>query len=204
MKPVKGLILSSLLGLVACSSAPVHYYTLQPAVLPVAAGAARAAAPFQLEVMPVGMPAQVDQSELVIRQNNGRLAILDNDRWSAALGDEFQLALSGQLEQALGVRDLHGLPLAPEQPVLQLRADVRRFESVPGYYALVDMVWSLKLQGPDHKERVLNCGSQVRQTTGPVDLASLVQAHQQVIARRAMAMAGAARRWAADPAAGCP
>ena len=191
-----------LLALTACSSVPTHYYTLLPATTQSLPEVSEAA-PFQLDVLPVRMPIQVDQPELVIRQSNGRLAILDNDRWSVALADEFQSALSDRLERQLGVRNLSSLPRDSDQPLLSLRTDVRRFESVPGYYALVDMVWNLRWQAPGQKVRSLTCSSVVRKPVAEVALGSLVEAHQQVIEALAADIAKTARAWARDPASMC-
>ena len=104
----RALLLCLTLGLAACSSAPTHYYTLLP---PVAEGssAARTGGP-QFEMSTVRIPVQVDQPQLVVRQDSGTLAILETQRWSAPLVDEFHDALASQMEQKLGTRNLEGLP----------------------------------------------------------------------------------------------
>lgn len=195
------LLLGTTLGLAACTSPATHYYTL----LPTSEAPARMAppAPFQFELLTVRMPVQVDQPQLVVRQDQGRLAILDNERWGAPLADEFHDALASQMERQLGVRDLSGLPKNAGQPVVSLQADVRRFDSVPGQYALVDVVWSLSLRGDDTKRTTLTCASVVKREAG-VDLNSLVLAHQQAIADLAGRIAGTARQWADNPTSGCP
>ncbi|MCO7613233.1 PqiC family protein [Pseudomonas chlororaphis] len=186
------LLLSLTLGLAACSSAPTRYYTLMP---PVAEGSAAARnANLQFEMSTVRIPVQVDQPQLVVRQDSGTLAILETQRWSAPLVDEFHDALASQMEHKLGTRNLEGLPKQPGRPVLSLQTDVRRFESLPGRYALIDVVWSLRLRGEGGPARNLTCSSQIRQPAG-VELSSLVQAHQQAIAQLAGQIAGAARSW---------
>ncbi|SER63204.1 PqiC family protein [Pseudomonas sp. NFPP19] len=188
----RALLLCLTLGLAACSSAPTHYYTLLP---PVAEGssAARTGGP-QFEMSTVRIPVQVDQPQLVVRQDSGTLAILETQRWSAPLVDEFHDALASQMEQKLGTRNLEGLPKQPGRPVLSLQTDVRRFESLPGRYALIDVVWSLRQRGEGGPARSLTCSSQIRQPAG-VELNSLVQAHHQAIAQLAGQIAGAARSW---------
>ncbi|MGN6282396.1 MAG: PqiC family protein, partial [Frateuria sp.] len=52
------------LGLAACASEPARYYTLL-APAPAEAGMTPSAS-FNFELMPVGIPAQVDQPPLVI------------------------------------------------------------------------------------------------------------------------------------------
>ncbi|MGE8413145.1 MAG: PqiC family protein [Pseudomonas sp.] len=187
----RALLLSLTLGLAACSSAPTHYYTLMP---PVAEGAAPVASGLQFEMSTVRIPVQVDQPQLVVRQDSGTLAILETQRWSAPLVDEFHDALASQLESKLGTRNLEGLPKQPGRPVLSLQTDVRRFESLPGRYALIDVVWSLRQRSEGKPARSLTCSSQIRQPSG-VGLGSLVQAHQQAIAQLAGQIAGAAQRW---------
>jgi len=148
------------------------------------------------------MPVQVDQPQLVVRQDRGNLAILENDRWSAPLADEFHDALTDRLERQLGTRDLAGLPKDAQKPVLSVQTDVRRFDSLPGQYALVDVVWSLGMRGGAQPRRTLTCASQIRETAG-VELSSLVVAHQRVIDQLAKQIATTARQWAQGNGA-CP
>lgn len=199
---LRSLLLGTTLGLAACTSPATHYYTLLPTTEP--APQPTAPADFQFELLTVRMPVQVDQAQLVVRQDQGRVAILDNERWGAPLADEFHDALANQMERQMGVRDLSGLPKNAGQPVVSLQADVRRFDTVPGQYALVDVVWSLSRRGDgDIKRTTLTCASVVRQNAG-VDLNSLVLAHQHAIADLAARIAGTARQWADNPAIGCP
>ncbi|SDZ03484.1 membrane integrity-associated transporter subunit PqiC [Pseudomonas sp. NFIX28] len=200
MKKTLVLLIASL-GLAACSSAPTHYYTLMPpAPEPAAAGAA--ASGLQFEMAGVRIPMQVDQPQVVVRQDGGTLAILETARWSAPLVDEFHDALASQMELQLGTRNLEGLPKAAGQPVLSLQTDVRRFESVPGRYALIDVVWNLRLRGDGIERRSLTCSSRISQPAS-VELSSLVQAHQRAIDELAKRIAGTAKRWAQNPATRC-
>ncbi|MGE7956379.1 PqiC family protein [Pseudomonas sp. NPDC089530] len=200
MKKTLVLLIASL-GLAACSSAPTHYYTLVP---PAAESASSAAASgLQFEMAAVRIPVQVDQPQLVVRQDSGTLAILETARWSAPLVDEFHDALASQMEQQLGTRNLEGLPKAPGQPVLSLQTDVRRFESVPGHYALIDVVWNLRLRGDGVERRSLTCSSRISQPAS-VELSSLVQAHQRAIGELAKRIAGTAKGWVRNPATRCP
>lgn len=199
------LMLACALGLTACASTPTHYYTLIAPATPAPANVSPA--PFQFEMQPVLMAVQVDQPPLVIRQGNGSLAILENDRWGAPLGDEFHDALTGQLERRFGSRDLAGLPKQSDQPVLSVRADVRRFESVPDQYALIDVVWNLSLRGagsgPGAKRQTLTCSSVIRQPAG-IGMENLVIAHQQAVSTLADTIARTATQWSHQPDARCP
>jgi len=195
------LALVTNLSLVACSSPVTNYYTLQDTASD--DSALVAAPPFQLEMLAVRVPVQVDQPQLVVRLNQGGLVIMENDRWSAPLADEFHDALTDRLERRLGTRDLAGLSKDSQRPVLSVQTEVRRFDSLPGKYALVDVVWSLGLRGDGQPRRTLTCASQVRQSAG-VELKSLVLAHQHLIDQLAKTIADTANIWVSGTSNTCP
>lgn len=199
------LALACVFGVTACASTPTHYYTLIAPAAPVQANVSPA--PFQFEMQAVLMAVQVDQPPLVIRQGNGSLAILENERWGAPLGDEFHDALTGQLERRFGSRDLAGLPKQSDQPVLSVRTDVRRFESVLDQYALIDVVWNLSLRGsgagPGTQRKTLTCSSVIRQPAAP-GMENLVLAHQKAVSGLAETIARTASQWARQSDARCP
>lgn len=193
--------LACALGLAACASTPTHYYTLiAPAVQ---AQRAVNPAPFQFEMQPVLMAVQVDQPPLVVRQGDGSLAILENERWGAPLGDEFHDALTGELERRFGSRDLAGLPKQSDQPVLSIRTDVRRFESVLNQYALIDVVWNLTLRSSGTQRQTLTCSSVLRQPAG-TGMESLVLAHQKAVSALADIIAKTADQWSRQTSSHCP
>ncbi|MEI7037314.1 PqiC family protein [Fulvimonas yonginensis] len=186
------------LGLAACASAPVHYYTLiAPAPASPADGVAPA--PFGFELMPVGIPAQADQPQLVIRQGGQGAAPLGAERWIAPLADEVRGALSADLAQALHARDVTGLPM-DGRPRLRIKVDLRRFDSAPGDYALIDAAWSLRLLQGD---ATLACTSQIREPVG-AGYDALVEGHQHALARLAQQIAQVAGPVAAGQAHACP
>lgn len=193
------LILGCLL-LSACSSTPMRYHTLIP-TQPTAAGGAQA--DFQLQLMPVRIPVQVDQPGLVVRESDGRLAILDNVLWASPPADEFHDALAFALEHRLGVRDLAGLPGNAVQPVVIVRTDVRRFDSLPGMHAALDVVWSLELGNHQPPRPALTCASAISQPA-TVEVDSLVLAHQRAIDQLAEKIASTARQWVGSGATVCP
>jgi len=199
------LALACVFGVTACASTPTHYYTLIAPAAPVQANVSPA--PFQFEMQAVLMAVQVDQPPLVIRQGNGSLAILENERWGGPLGDEFHDALTGQLERRFGSRDLAGLPKQSDQPVLSVRTDVRRFESVLDQYALIDVVWNLSLRGsgagPGTQRKTLTCSSVIRQPAAP-GMENLVLAHQKAVSALAETIARTASQWARQSDARCP
>jgi len=187
------------LALAGCASAPLHYYTL---VAPAGGSEpAAAASPLSFELMPVNVPAQVDQPQLVVRQGGQGVALLGGERWIAPLADEVRSALSADLVRQLHGADLSGMA-AGEKPRLRIKLDVRRFDSAPGAYALIDAAWSVRAAAGD-PPATLACTTRVRETVGP-GYPALVQGHQRAIAQIAAQIATAARAVAQGQTAACP
>ena len=191
------------LALAACASAPLHYYTLvPPADEPAnetAVPATAAALPFEL--LPVGVPAQVDQPQLVVREGGQTVALLNGERWIAPLGDEVRGALSADLTRELRSPDVSGLT-GNGKPLLRIKLDLRRFDSQPGSYALIEGSWSVRvLHGPH--TAALSCSSRISETVGP-GYAALIQGHQRAIGQLAVQIADAARALGNGQAAVCP
>ena len=195
---VLGAILSITLG--GCGAAPAaRYHTLlaTESVRPAAT-----AAPFLIDVQPVGIPAQVDRLELVVRQGAGGIAILEGERWVAPLPDEVRAALSADLSRRLGTQDVANLARPARRALLRIKVEIRRFDSVPGQYAMIEADWSLGLADDPPDTRLL-CHSRLREPAG-TDYAALVSGHQRAIAALAAQIAQAAPAWAASHSAACP
>lgn len=181
--------LISLLG--ACAAQPVHYYTLLP---PAQSHVEPSPAHFRLEILPIELAAQVDRDELIVNEGGERLAVLDNERWAAPLTDEIHAALAEHLARRLGARGLGSeLGHANDLPTLRVKLAVRRFESVPGQYALIEADWSLTSPGGAGK-RSLQCGSLLRERVEK-GYFSLVQGHRRLIQALGDQIAMAALGW---------
>jgi len=181
--------------LAACSAPqPLRLHTLMPAEL---AAAAAAAPLLAIELLPVGVPAALDQQQLLLRQGAGRLALLERERWAAPLGEELRAALAAALSRELGARDVSGLARPPD--TLRIKVEVRRFESAPGSHALLEADWSLARGGDTPR---LWCRSEQRVVAG-ASVAALVQAHQQAVQAVAREIAAAARAWPRSAVASC-
>ena len=197
MRPIN--LIATCLTLAACASAPTHYYTL---IAHEHDDVTAPAAPFLIEVLPVGIPSQVDQPQLVVRHGEGGIVLLEGERWAAPLNDELRAALSTELTYRLGAQDIVGLAHPAGKPILRVKLEVRRFDSVLRQYALLDADWSLGIVGDPNSARLL-CHSQLREPAGG-DYASLVRAHQQAIAMLATQVSAAARSWVSSRHEACP
>ena len=190
------------MALAGCASAPMHYYTLMP---PAAESPSEAAdqgpAGLPFELLPVGVPAQVDVPQLVLREGGQSVAMLEGRRWIAPLGSEVRGTLSADLARQLHSQDVSGLP-ANQRPLLRIKLDVRRFDSQLGGYALIEASWSVHLLHAAHGG-ALACSSRVRETVGP-GYDALVQGHQRALEQLAAQIAGVARALGRGQAAACP
>lgn len=187
MRPALSFMLPLPLLLTACAAPqPLRLHTLMAADL---ASAPAAAPTLAIELLPVGVPAAFDQQQLVLRQGAGELTLLERDRWAAPLGEELRSALAAALSRALNSRDVSGL--ARPADALRIKVEVRRFESVPGSHALLEVDWSVT-RGADANAQRLLCRSQQRVAAG-ASTDALVQAHQQALRALAREIAAAAR-----------
>jgi uncharacterized lipoprotein YmbA len=190
--------LAAVVGLTACSSAPVHYHTLLAPIEQVAA-TEQLAAPFLIEVLPVGIPVQLDQSQLVVRQGDSGVTVLDGERWAGPLGDEVRAALSAKLTRRLATQDIAGLARPTNKQVMRIKLQVRRFDVWPGQRSQLD--WSLGVADEAGNAR-LTCRGQF-DATAPGGYPELVQAQQRLIAELAARIAADARAWSLSRNAAC-
>jgi uncharacterized protein len=187
-------------ALAACASAPVHYYTLIPAPDSAQSEVAAPSAAFQFELLPVGIPAQNDVPQLVVRQGGQAVGLLDGERWIAPLADEVRGALSVDLSRQLNTQDIgSGLPV-DGKPVVRIKVDLRRFDSSPGRYALIEATWSVR---PLKGATVLTCSSRITENVGQ-GFDGLVAGHQQALSELAGQIASVAPAVAAGSSPACP
>lgn len=167
--PIKLVLSAALLLLAACRSDPINFHTLTP----LQAGDGRPAGA-DIQIEGISVPPQVDRPQIVIRQGDSGLVILETEWWGASLVDELSSALENQLANS-------SLPRRAS-----VRLDVQRFDSVPGRYALLDVRWRLRPTDAGDKA-LLSCRSTL-QTPAGASIDALVIAHQKNIERLAEAI----------------
>lgn len=206
--PCRWFVFGAALLLSACASAPLHYYTLVPPAADVGAEpvTAETSTSLPFELLPVSVPAQVDQPQLVVRRSGQSIALLSGERWIAPLGDEVRSALSADLTRQLHSQDVTGLP-SNASPRLRIKLDLRRFDSLPGSYALIDATWSVRLLSGSSIDasatKTIACSSRVNESVGP-GYDALVQGHQRALAQVAAQIATVARAFSAGSTPACP
>ncbi len=191
----------ALLALVACSTPPAtRFYSLMPDEVAPRDAASRPAAGTVFLLEPVRLPVQVDQPQWVVRLPDDSVAVLEQERWTTALRDEFQAALLEELIVGHGMIDARTQP-APGTPPWRIAVDVRRFDSLPGREARIEGSWTI--QGSGGRGAASRCEWLLREPA-PGPLAALAPAHRRAIARLADAIAQAVARAARGEPAACP
>ena len=180
-KPV--LLAATLLAttvLAGCAgSPPVNYYTLLSAAPDAAQSRVPRGGDVMIEVVPVSVPTQVDQPQIMLRDAAGSVTPRYSERWTAPLADEVQSALSDGLTRQLGVMDVRSVKPARGQAVWRVQVDVQRFDSINGEAVVVDATW--RLRGINLNAPASLCRTQIRKTVSEPGIAALVQAHQSAM-----------------------
>jgi len=178
-----GALIALALIFSGCRSEAIRYHTL----LPPFSGKTEPDANAVIQALSV--PAQVDRAQIVLREGDSSLRILEADWWGATLAEEMKNALTDQLGQRNG-----------NTPPALVRVEVRRFDAVPGRYALIDTLWRVGGNGGD-TPAPLTCTA-LLQTDAGVSVDALVAAQQRNIAQLAARIAASARNWRSG--GGCP
>lgn len=168
-----------LIMMTACTSSPVHYYTLVPPshnnTLP-----QYDHFPYYINVLPVGIPAHMDTEKIIIRENTSHTGALTQTRWLSPLGDELQMALSSHLTQQLGTQDISGLTVPGQRPVMTVRIQIRRFEVWPENSIRLDADWSLQKNNTNSSEKII-CHSPLELNIATADLFEITVAQQNIV-----------------------
>lgn len=183
--------------LAGCGSAqPPRYHTLMPAP----ASTMRPAAPagsLAWEVLPVAVPAGVDQPQWVVRTVDGSLAVLEQERWIAPLGEEIRAAVADRLTQDVGAPALS----VESRKRWRIRIDVQRFDSVPGREARLEATWTLSSDAD--AAAALRCRGEFVQAPAASGYLALAKGHQQAVTAMADAIGSGLKALNAGQPATC-
>jgi len=119
--------------LTACgTTGPTRFYTLAGPV------AATATAPesrparqrLLIEVLPVSVPERLARPQIVVRTDEARVDILEQDRWSAPLNNELRDALASGIANRLGAIDVTRSGRPANQPAYRIAVELRQLDAV--------------------------------------------------------------------------
>ena len=165
-------------ALAGCSttSPPMRYHSLVAALPPSGVGATALPAPtLRVQVLPVVMPAQVDLPQLVVRNADDSLSVLEYERWIAPLGEEIREAVTLRIDRLLAQIG-PGAPPASDR-TWRVRIDVQRFDSMLGRAAGMQVQWSLRAAGGGLS---LRCQASYEQPVGP-GVGALAGGHRALV-----------------------
>ena len=167
--PLKMTLIAALAVLAACRSDPIQFHTLTPAQL------SSPGSTTDIRIESLIVPPQVDRPQIVVREGNTGMAILETQWWGASLVDELRSALLDQMVNS------------NPQRKLSVRLEVQRFDSIPGQYGLLDVKWRLR----NGEEIQMTCRSTLQTPSGP-SIDELVAAQQNNVKRLAALISQAA------------
>lgn len=180
MRSLKRLVLAmGILTLVGCAGPPAQHYTLSrvdaqsaPSSSVVSSSTAKVGA---YTLSDVSVPAEANNISLVVRQGDGRLMVLSDDRWTGSLSSQLSTAISQEMTERLGMPPIQKLVAeAAGTSVTKIQLDVQRFDLIPGQSVAIDAVWSMRFPG---SRSFLTCYTRLQQQVG-IGVLALVQGQQ--------------------------
>lgn len=210
---VASLAGAGLLG--ACASPPPQFYTLAApengpvtqatqgttsnAAQDAAFSLADSVAAFSLQ--PIRVPAQVDQSNVLVRTGANELTPDYNARWAAALGEDIETALASHLRQA-GLLDLTDLGGQAGSPLWRLQVQITTFDLPQSGPTTLEALWRARQVGQsDQSQPAILCSFQQQEPSLSPAIADLVAAQRLAVAALGQQIAEVLKT--GKPAANC-
>lgn len=94
-------------------------------------------------VSPVQIPELVDRPQLVVREEDGRLAVLEQQRWAEPLDAGIGGLLAKQLSRRLVGADVSATEDVLRRPDLRVAVDVQAFEIRVGQGITLEALWTV-------------------------------------------------------------
>ena len=177
---LRGVLVLSLMALVACAApATKRYYTLSGASPP-PARTTGAAPDYRVAIGPVTVPEALDRPQIVLRVAPNRYAISDAEHWSEPLKREIPRVIAEEVGQWLSsARVAAHMQQSGQGADFRVLIDVLRFESVPGESITLDAAWSVRSRAG---ARLREARSVFVERVHAPGVAPLVAAHQEALA----------------------
>ncbi|EKW5590088.1 TPA: PqiC family protein [Raoultella planticola] len=191
-------LLLAIFAIDGCTSPQIRNHTLLP---PAPLSGSSNKVPFVIELLPIGVPEQLDITQVVLRQDGNTMLVLNNDRWLSPPSEEMHSALSPQIAQRLGTQDISGLPKVEEKQVMRIQIQLRRFDLWPGNQVRLDADWSLSTRNGGQRQRLL-CQSRLSMSA-PADYLQVFPVAQRLVTLLAIEIADTAAYWHSSESASC-
>ena len=187
-----------------CSSIPVdRFYTLSGGPAATAAPTA-GTVPLYFEMRPVTVPAQLRRPQMVVSTGAGTIDLEEHHRWAGPLAEEIGNSLSLGIAARLGGVDVYRSAAPDGSTLYRIGADVQRFESRPGEYALVDAVWSVRRLADGQVGGAMQTCRSVFQEPVGMGHDAVVAGHRAALDKLSATIALAVRAQAEGKAPACP
>lgn len=132
--------------LTACgTTGPTRFYTLAGPVAATATAPASQPARQRLliEVLPVSVPERLARPQIVVRTDDARVDILEQDRWSAPLNNELRDALASGIANRLGAIDVTRSGRPANQPAYRIAVELRQLDAVRNGNVQAGFSWTI-------------------------------------------------------------
>ena len=123
-------LLATAVLLAACSSPPLRFYSLATPATANAQATSRAG--IFIDVLPVGVPERLTRPQIVVRKGDGRMDVLEQDRWTSPFNNELHDTLADGIGARLGAVDARHGGRQPGQPLYRIAVNVRQFDAISG------------------------------------------------------------------------
>src|SRR5450830_412121 len=180
------VLAAAALMLVACSSAPTRFYTLATPVTDGTVTTAVAAGQTFIDVAPVSVPERLARPQIVVRTDETRVDILEQDRWSAPFNNELRDALASGVANRLGAIDVTRGGRPANQPVYRIVAELRQLDAVRG--GKVDATFGWTITRSDSSASAV-CRLRVTEPAKGAGIDGVVQGMQLAVGNAAAAIA---------------
>lgn len=150
----RSCLVAGLLFLTACASTPMRYHALSEGDVPrgmTSSGDVK----ILVEIAPVSLPDRVNRPEIVTSEADGRIRVLEFDRWVGDLSNEIELVLDRVLWKRLGAANVYQSPMneaaVGPRTYYRLNVSLSRFDVVVGEGATVDGTWTVRRLGGERR-----------------------------------------------------
>ena len=130
------------------SSPPSQFYTLSATAAPELAPARSG---YRIVVGPATLNESVDRPQLVVRQSENRVTLVEQARWAEPLASAIPRVIAEDLGRLLSSNGVLAYPQGPEDFDYQVLIEVLRFDSVPNDAATLEVAWTLRAPNGDKR-----------------------------------------------------